>query len=37
MAVYSKTKFAFCAISKGLRQEAGEKLRATIMQPVCKN
>jgi NADP-dependent 3-hydroxy acid dehydrogenase YdfG len=33
MAVYSGTKFAVRAISEGLRQEAGEKLRVTIITP----
>ncbi|MGO8790503.1 MAG: SDR family oxidoreductase [Terriglobia bacterium] len=33
MAVYSGTKFAIRAISEGLRQEAGEKLRVTIISP----
>jgi len=33
MAVYSGTKFAVRAISEGLRQEAGEKLRVTIVTP----
>jgi NADP-dependent 3-hydroxy acid dehydrogenase YdfG len=33
MAVYSGTKFAVRAISEGLRQEAGEKLRVTIISP----
>ena len=32
-AVYSATKFAVRAISEGLRQEAGEKLRVTIVSP----
>jgi NADP-dependent 3-hydroxy acid dehydrogenase YdfG len=32
-AVYSGTKFAVRAISEGLRQEAGEKLRVTIISP----
>ncbi len=30
-AVYSGTKFAVRAISEGLRQEAGEKLRVTVI------
>jgi len=33
MAVYSGTKFAVRAISEGLRQEAGDKLRVTIIPP----
>jgi NADP-dependent 3-hydroxy acid dehydrogenase YdfG len=33
MAVYSGTKFAVRAISEGLRQEAGDKLRVTIISP----
>ena len=33
MAVYSATKFAVRAISEGLRQEAGAKLRVTIISP----
>src|ERR1700683_3804493 len=32
-AVYSGTKFAVRAISEGLRQEAGDKLRVTIVSP----
>ena len=32
-SVYSATKFAVRAISKGLRMEAGEKLRVTIISP----
>jgi NADP-dependent 3-hydroxy acid dehydrogenase YdfG len=32
-AVYSATKFAVRAISEGLRQEAGEGLRATVVSP----
>jgi short-subunit dehydrogenase len=32
-AVYSATKFAVRAISDGLRQEAGDKLRVTIISP----
>jgi len=32
-AVYSGTKFAVRAISEGLRQEAGDKLRVTIISP----
>jgi NADP-dependent 3-hydroxy acid dehydrogenase YdfG len=31
--VYSATKFAVRALSEGLRQEAGEKLRVTIVSP----
>lgn len=33
MAVYSATKFAVRAISEGLRQESGDKLRVTIITP----
>lgn len=33
MAVYAGTKFAVRAISEGLRQEAGDKLRVTIVSP----
>ena len=33
MAVYSGTKFAVRAISEGLRQEAGDNLRVTIISP----
>jgi NADP-dependent 3-hydroxy acid dehydrogenase YdfG len=33
MAVYAGTKFAVRAISEGLRQEAGEHLRVTIITP----
>jgi len=33
MAVYCGTKFAVRAISEGLRQEAGEKLRVTVISP----
>ncbi len=33
MAVYAGTKFAVRAISEGLRQEAGEKLRVTVITP----
>jgi NADP-dependent 3-hydroxy acid dehydrogenase YdfG len=33
MAVYAATKFAVRAISEGLRQEAGENLRVTIISP----
>ena len=33
MAVYSGTKFAVRTISEGLRQEAGDKLRVTIITP----
>lgn len=32
-AVYSATKFAVRAISEGLRQEAGDRLRVTIISP----
>jgi NADP-dependent 3-hydroxy acid dehydrogenase YdfG len=32
-AIYSGTKFAVRAISEGLRQEAGDKLRVTIISP----
>jgi len=32
-AVYSATKFAVRALTEGLRQEAGEKLRVTIVSP----
>jgi NADP-dependent 3-hydroxy acid dehydrogenase YdfG len=32
-AVYSGTKFAVRAVSEGLRQEAGDKLRVTIISP----
>jgi NADP-dependent 3-hydroxy acid dehydrogenase YdfG len=32
-AVYSGTKFAVRAISEGLRQEAGDKLRVTVVSP----
>jgi NADP-dependent 3-hydroxy acid dehydrogenase YdfG len=32
-SVYSSTKFAVRAISEGLRQEAGNKLRVTIISP----
>lgn len=32
-AVYSATKFAVRALSEGLRQEAGEQLRVTIISP----
>lgn len=32
-SVYSSTKFAVRAISEGLRQEAGDKLRVTIISP----
>jgi NADP-dependent 3-hydroxy acid dehydrogenase YdfG len=32
-AVYSGTKFAVRAISEGLRQEAGDKLRVTVISP----
>ena len=33
MAVYAGTKFAVRAISEGLRQEAGENLRVTVISP----
>jgi len=33
MAVYARTKFAVRAISEDLRQEAGDKLRVTIISP----
>jgi NADP-dependent 3-hydroxy acid dehydrogenase YdfG len=33
MAVYAGTKFAVRAISEGLRQEAGDNLRVTIISP----
>jgi NADP-dependent 3-hydroxy acid dehydrogenase YdfG len=33
MSVYSGTKFAVRAIFEGLRQEAGDKLRVTIISP----
>jgi NADP-dependent 3-hydroxy acid dehydrogenase YdfG len=33
MSVYSATKFAVRAISEGLRQEAGDKLRVTVISP----
>lgn len=33
LAVYSGTKFAVRAISEGLRQEAGDKLRVTVISP----
>lgn len=33
MSVYCGTKFAVRAISEGLRQEAGDKLRVTIVSP----
>lgn len=33
LAVYSGTKFAVWAISEGLRQEAGDKLRVTVISP----
>jgi NADP-dependent 3-hydroxy acid dehydrogenase YdfG len=33
MAVYSATKLAVRAISEGLRQEAGDRLRVTIISP----
>jgi NADP-dependent 3-hydroxy acid dehydrogenase YdfG len=33
MAVYAGTKVAVLAISEGLRQEAGEKLRVTVISP----
>ncbi len=33
LAVYAGTKFAVRAISEGLRQEAGDKLRVTVISP----
>jgi NADP-dependent 3-hydroxy acid dehydrogenase YdfG len=33
MSVYARTKFAVRAISEGLRQEAGETVRVTIISP----
>ncbi len=33
MSVYSATKFAVRVISEGLRQEAGDKLRVTVVTP----
>ncbi len=33
MSVYSATKFAVRALSEGLRQEAGDKLRVTVISP----
>lgn len=33
MAVYAATKHAVRAISEGLRQEAGERLRVTVITP----
>ncbi|WP_217607486.1 SDR family oxidoreductase, partial [Chitinophaga sp. GbtcB8] len=33
MAVYAGTKFAERTISDGLRQEAGDKLRVTMISP----
>lgn len=33
MAVYSGTKYAVRAISEGLRQEVGDKLRVTVISP----
>lgn len=33
MAVYAGTKIAVLAISEGLRQEAGDKLRVTVVSP----
>jgi NADP-dependent 3-hydroxy acid dehydrogenase YdfG len=33
MAVYAGTKFAVRAISEGLRQEAGDKVRVTVISP----
>jgi NADP-dependent 3-hydroxy acid dehydrogenase YdfG len=33
MSVYAGTKVAVRAISEGLRQEAGDKLRVTIISP----
>ena len=35
MAVYAGSKNAVRAISEGLRQEAGDKLRVTTISPVC--
>jgi len=32
-SVYSATRFAVRAISEGLRQDAGDKLRVTIISP----
>lgn len=37
MGVYSGTKFAVRAISEGLRQEAGDKLRVTVITPGIVN
>lgn len=37
MAVYAGSKFAVRAISEGLRQEAGDKLRVTIISPGVVN
>lgn len=37
MSIYSGTKFAVRAISEGLRQEAGDKLRVTIITPGLVN
>jgi len=37
MSVYSGTKFAVRAISEGLRQEAGDKLRVTVISPGLVN
>jgi NADP-dependent 3-hydroxy acid dehydrogenase YdfG len=36
-AVYSATKFAIRAVSEGLRQEAGDKIRVTIISPGIVN
>ena len=33
MAVYAATKLAVRTISEGLRQEAGDKLRVTVISP----
>lgn len=33
MAVYAATKISVRAISEGLRQEAGDKLRVTVISP----
>ena len=37
MAVYAGTKFAVRAISEGLRQEAGENMRVTVITPGIVN